>query len=286
VDTVPLQQIYDKRLTEAGISLGVLRLDKAHGALHGNKWFKLKYNLDRARSEGKNALLTFGGAYSNHIYAFAAAGKQYGFRTYAVIRGEKILPLNPTLSFAEQCGTELCCVTREMYRDKAACLMHWKSLHPGMEPFVIPEGGSNAEGVKGCTEIVKEIEVPFSRIVCACGTGATLAGISLSLGEGQAVTGIPVLKGGEFLEGEIRKWTAKENWELITDYHFGGYAKTSPRLLRFIQAFGELHQVPLDPVYTGKMMYAVMALAEKGHFIKGERLVAIHSGGLQGALSA
>ena len=284
--SIPLQQIYDNSLREKAIKLFVLRLDLLHPLVNGNKWFKLKYNLEAARAKGKTTLLSFGGAYSNHIHALAAAGKEYGFKTIGIIRGEETLPLNNTLRFATQCGMRLLYISRELYRDMEKALAS-VSHHLDMnDTYVIPEGGSNAEGVRGCMEMIREINIPFDHVVCACGTGATLAGIALSLNEKQKVTGIPVLKGGEFLEQEILAWkehfgNPSKNFELKTEYHSGGYAKADERLLQFISSFEELHHIPLDHVYTGKMMSAVFDLARKKYFKRGETVIAVHSGGLQ-----
>ncbi|MEH2385530.1 MAG: pyridoxal-phosphate dependent enzyme [Nostoc sp.] len=305
----PLQQINSEITRDAGVNLYVLRLDLMHPWVNGNKWFKLKYNLLEAEEKNFTTLLTFGGAYSNHIYATAAAGNLFGFRTIGVIRGEQRLPLNPTLSFAVQQGMQLVYLNRETYRQRnTPALQEYLQQRFG-EVFIIPEGGSNLNGVRGCTEIVGDA-MPFDRLrvrpttgyayafdhICvACGTATTLAGIALSLDHKQRAIAFPVLKNGAFLAQEIESlltnylasglpspYTSAADWELVCDYHFGGYAKVNDELLQFSQQFREEHNVPLDYVYTAKMFYGVMDLLKQGFFCKGDSLLLVHTGGLQG----
>ncbi|BDI20000.1 1-aminocyclopropane-1-carboxylate deaminase [Nostoc cf. commune SO-36] len=290
----PLQQINSEIARNADVDLYVLRLDLMHPWVNGNKWFKLKYNLLEAK-EKFTTLLTFGGAYSNHIYATAAAGNLFGFRTIGVIRGEERLPLNPTLSFAVQQGMQLVYLNREMYRQRnTPALQEYLQQRFG-EVFIIPEGGSNLNGVRGCTEIVSNA-IAFDHHICvACGTATTLAGIALSLHEGQRAIAFPVLKNGAFLAQEIETlltnylgsglpapYNSPASWELVCDYHFGGYAKVNDELLLFSQQFTQEHGVPLDYVYTAKMFYGVMDLLKQGFFSKGDSLLLVHTGGLQG----
>jgi 1-aminocyclopropane-1-carboxylate deaminase len=291
----PFTQQIDNDITRsAGVKLSVLRLDTIHPLVNGNKWFKLKYNLQQAQQQNYTTLLTFGGAYSNHIFATAAAGKLFGLPTIGVIRGEERLPLNPTLSFAVDQGMQLVYLSRESYRQKHTPELQRDLKQRFGDVFIIPEGGSNVNGVRGCTEIVNNAGV-FDTICLACGTGTTLAGIALSLNQTQKVIGFPVLKNGEFLAGEIEdllsnyllsglptSYNSPAPWELICDYHFGGYAKVNQELLMFTQQFQQAHNVPLDYIYTAKMFYGVMDLLEKGFFPRGDRLLLIHTGGLQG----
>ena len=296
----PLQQINSEIVRHAGVELYVLRLDLMHRWVNGNKWFKLKYNLLEAKQKNFTRLLTFGGAYSNHIYATAAAGNLFGFRTIGVIRGEERLPLNPTLSFAVQQGMQLVYLNREMYRQRnTAALQEYLQQRFG-EVFIIPEGGSNLNGVRGCTEIIGDAmptagyAYAFDHICVACGTATTLAGIALSLHQGQKAIAFPVLKNGAFLAQEIESLLTNylasglpatyspASWELVCDYHFGGYAKVNDKLLLFSQHFREEHGIPLDYVYTAKMFYGVMDLLKQGFFGKGDRLLLVHTGGLQG----
>ncbi|MDZ7991781.1 MAG: 1-aminocyclopropane-1-carboxylate deaminase/D-cysteine desulfhydrase [Nostoc sp. EfeVER01] len=290
-----IQKINSEIARHAGVDMYVLRLDLMHPWVNGNKWFKLKYNLLEAREKNFTTLLTFGGAYSNHIYATAAAGNLFGFRTIGVIRGEEKLPLNPTLSFAVQQGMQLVYLNREMYRQRnTPALQEYLQQRFG-EVFIIPEGGSNLNGVRGCTEIIIGDAIAFNHICVACGTATTLAGIALSLDQTQRAIAFPVLKNGAFLAQEIETlltnyltsglpapYTSPASWELVCDYHFGGYAKVNDELLLFSRQFTQEHGVPLDYVYTAKMFYGVMDLLKQGFFCKGDRLLLVHTGGLQG----
>ena len=254
----------------------------------GNKFRKLKYNLKRAKLEGKETILTFGGAYSNHIHAMAAAGALYGFKTVGVIRGEAYHPLNPTLAFAVERGMKLHYITRNEYKDK-----YRKTFLNDLEklygPFyLVPEGGSNVEAVKGCTEIIGEIGHEVDVIAVCCGTGGTMAGILAGLDGSKYVIGFPVLKNGGFLREEISRLIKSfnnqeyQNWHLETGYHFGGYARFDRGLVNFIHEFKRKTGIPLDPVYTGKMMYGLYDMINRDFFRKGEKILAIHTGGLQG----
>ncbi|MBN3872971.1 1-aminocyclopropane-1-carboxylate deaminase/D-cysteine desulfhydrase [Nostoc sp. JL33] len=297
----PLQQINSEIARDAGVELYVLRLDLMHPWVNGNKWFKLKYNLLEAKEKNFTTLLTFGGAYSNHIYATAAAGNLFGFRTIGVIRGEERLPLNPTLSFAVQQGMQLVYLNRQTYRQRNTPPLQEYLQQRFGEVFIIPEGGSNLNGVRGCTEIVGNAmptagyAYAFDHICVACGTATTLAGIALSLDQKQRAIAFPVLKNGAFLAQEIESlltnylasglpapYSSPADWELICDYHFGGYAKVNDNLLLFSQQFREEHGVPLDYVYTAKMFYGVMDLLQQGFFCRGDSLLLVHTGGLQG----
>ncbi|MBE9103898.1 1-aminocyclopropane-1-carboxylate deaminase/D-cysteine desulfhydrase [Nostoc cf. edaphicum LEGE 07299] len=293
--TPPLQQINSEIARHAGVELYVLRLDLMHPWVNGNKWFKLKYNLLEAKEKNFTTLLTFGGAYSNHIYATAAAGNLFGFRTIGVIRGEERLSLNATLSFAIQQGMQLVYLNREMYRQRNTPALEEYLRQSFGEVFIIPEGGSNLNGVRGCIEIVGDATIAFDRICVACGTATTLAGIALSLHQGQRAIAFPVLKNGAFLAQEIENllknylasglpspYSSPASWELVCDYHFGGYAKVNDELLLFSQQFTQEHGVPLDYVYTAKMFYGVMDLLKQGFFCKGDSLLLVHTGGLQG----
>lgn len=294
----PLIQEIESHITRsAGVELFVLRLDCMHPLINGNKWFKLKYNLLEAKQQNLTTLLTFGGAYSNHIFATAAAGNLFGFRTIGVIRGEEKLPLNPTLSFAVQQGMQLVYLNRKTYRKK-----HTEELQEDLKQrfgkvFIIPEGGSNLPGIRGCTEIIGDDTV-FDTICLACGTGTTLAGIALSLNPKQRVIGFPVLKNGEFLAQDIQNWLrnylesglptpnqSPGTWQLICDYHFGGYAKVNKDLLVFSQQFEQENNISLDYVYTAKMFYGIIDLLYQRFFPKGHRLLLVHTGGLQGNFS-
>ncbi len=288
---IPLQAIHDKTTDKYGIHLFILRTDLNHALISGNKWFKLKYNLQEAKQQNINTLLTFGGAFSNHIAATAAAGKEYGFKTIGIIRGEALEELNPTLQLARECGMQVHYVSRTLYRDKENLYEYVKQTFANESYYLIPEGGSNSFGVKGCKEIIQHITTDFDYICCACGTGATMAGITLSLKNKQHALGFQVLKATDYIKNEVAQWLEKENllgiksvtnWSINEDYHFGGYAKTTVELKNFIKQFEKDNDVPLDYIYTGKMMAGIYDLIQKGYFQKGETIVAVHTGGLQG----
>jgi 1-aminocyclopropane-1-carboxylate deaminase len=284
----PIQLINSEIARIAGVQLSVLRLDLIHPSVSGNKWFKLKYNILEAKAQKLSTLLTFGGAFSNHIYATAAAGNLFGFRTIGMIRGEETLPLNPTLQFAQEQGMQLVYLDRQTYGQR-----HTQKLQEDLKQrfgdvYIIPEGGCNLPGVRGCLEIIPKT-ANFDTVCLACGTGTTVAGITLSLHPYQKAIAFPVLKGGEFLNAEIDRLLnhylpsgSFAPWQLVCDYHFGGYAKVNQDLLRFCQDFALEHHIPLDYVYTGKMFYGVMDLIQRGFFPPGEKLLLIHTGGLQG----
>ncbi|MDG5489951.1 1-aminocyclopropane-1-carboxylate deaminase/D-cysteine desulfhydrase [Psychroserpens sp. SPM9] len=254
-----------------------------HPFISGNKYRKLKYNFLEAKTLGKTILLTFGGAYSNHISAVAAAGKEFGFRTIGVIRGEELknTSLNPTLRFAQSCGMTLKFVTREAYKNKSDSAFISELQKEFGAFYLIPEGGTNTLAVKGCEEILTKADAKFDFICCPVGTGGTISGLINSALSHQKIIGFPALK-GDFLQEEITKFAKNKNWELITDYHFGGYAKISDELIAFMNQFKCKHTIPLDPVYTGKMMFGIYNLIDKGYFPKQSKILAIHTGGLQG----
>ncbi len=256
-----------------------------HPYVSGNKWWKLKYNLEEAARTGHSTLLTFGGAYSNHIYATAAASRDLGLNSIGIIRGEETLPLNHTLTFAKKCGMQLHYVSREAYRKKNETEFV-QDLNTKFDGFyLIPEGGTNALAVKGCAEFARQLndEVNFDYLCLPVGTGGTMAGMTEGLASAKQILGFPVLKGGEFLEKEINKFTTKEgNWQLIYDYHFGGYAKSTAELEKFKTEFEKEFNLPLDLIYTAKMMFGVFDLVRKGFFKKGSTILILHTGGLQG----
>ena len=284
----PVEEIKLDLFEKNGIRLFIKREDLIHPFISGNKYRKLKYNLERAHKENYRTLLTFGGAYSNHVYAVAAAGAIYGFKTIGVIRGEAHLPLNPTLSFTSEKGMILEYVSRQLYRQKYNDQFLQELEKKYGRFYLIPEGGSNLEAVKGVREMVGEIDLNVDVIAVSCGTGGTMAGILSGLdGKGYAI-GFPVLRNGGFLKKDIsaliRSLHDKEysNWRLETGYHFGGYARYTRELIVFINEFKQHSGIPLDPVYTGKMMFGLFDLVKKGAFKKGQKILAIHTGGLQG----
>lgn len=286
--STPLQKIEDDFIRNSGNSLYIKRLDLTHPQISGNKWYKLKYNLIEARTKGYDTLLTFGGAYSNHIHATAAAGTLFGFRTIGVIRGEAHLPLNPTLSFAKRNGMELFYLDRVSYRDKYnQRLLSFLNNRYGRS-YLIQEGGSNSLAVQGCKEILDDITEQFDFICTACGTGGTLAGLISGLKENQTALGFSVLKGGDFLNSRVKNLlddsaeTYRRNWKIVTDYHFGGYAKFTKELLQFITNFENRNNIKLEPIYSGKMLFGIYDLIKKNYFPEGSKIIALHNGGLQG----
>lgn len=267
-----------------GIELYIKREDVLHDEISGNKFRKLKYNLEEAKRQGKSRLLTFGGAYSNHIAAVAAAGRDYGFETIGVIRGDELAlkyQENPTLKKAMQDGMQFYFATRTQYRDKMNVVFLEKLQQQFGDFYVIPEGGTNQLAVKGCEEILTEEDEVFDFICCAVGTGGTISGIINSLQPHQKALGFPALK-GDFLYDDIQPYAKNDQWDLILDYHFGGYAKVSDELRLFIKEFNQKYLITLEPIYTGKMAFGVLDLISKGKFPEKSKILIIHTGGLQG----
>ena len=258
--------------------------DLLHQIISGNKFRKLKYNLKEAIKQKKSKLVTFGGAFSNHILAVAAAGKELGFETIGIIRGDeladKILE-NPTLFKAQKLGMKFKFVDREMYRNKNEIDFRRRLELEFQDFYLLPEGGTNELAIQGCEEILTDLDNDFDFICCPVGTGGTISGVINCSKESQQVLGFPALC-GDFLKEDIRKFATKSNWNLITDYDFGGYAKVSDELIRFMNDFYSKYNILLDPIYTGKMMFGVMDLIEKDFFPKNSRILVIHTGGLQG----
>ncbi|PCJ01433.1 MAG: 1-aminocyclopropane-1-carboxylate deaminase [Flavobacteriales bacterium] len=274
---IPLQQVQENLFEEKNIQLFILREDLIHPQISGNKWRKLKYNIQEAKEKGFDTILTFGGAFSNHIAATATAGKEFGFKTIGIIRGNEVN--NSTLDLATENGMQLKFVSREDYKRKDASQYS--------ECYVIPEGGSNALAVKGCSEIVANIDIDYDIICCAVGTGGTISGIISSTDK--QVLGFPALKGGEFLKEDIQQLLSKynskkrvSNWHLITDYHFGGYAKIKPELVEFIRSFKKNHNILLDFVYTGKMLFGLYDMIKNTNQFDNKKIVVVHTGGIQG----
>ncbi len=271
-------------IENASISISIKREDLLHPIISGNKFRKLKYNLKEAIKQKKSKLVTFGGAFSNHILAVAAAGKELGFETIGIIRGDeladKILE-NPTLFKAQKLGMKFKFVDREMYRNKNEIDFRRRLELEFQDFYLLPEGGTNELAIQGCEEILTDLDNAFDFICCPVGTGGTISGIINCSKESQQVLGFPALC-GDFLKEDIRKFATKSNWNLITDYDFGGYAKVSDELIRFMNDFYSKYNILLDPIYTGKMMFGVMDLIEKDFFPKNSRILVIHTGGLQG----
>lgn len=272
------------------IQLYLKREDLLHPAISGNKFRKLKYNLLAAKQAQQTTLLTFGGAYSNHIAAVAAAGKQFGFNTIGIIRGEELagkIHDNKTLQTAQDNGMQLHFTSRSAYREKQSPAFITSLKQQFGDFFLIPEGGSNVFAVQGCTEILTaQDKTDFDYVCSAVGTGGTIAGIINAASNQQKVLGFPALK-GDFLYDEIRQWLTEDRknsplWNLNLDYHFGGYAKVTPDLTQFVEQFHQQTGIEIEPIYTGKMLFGILDLIEKDYFPANSRILAIHTGGLQG----
>lgn len=270
---------------QAGVRLVVKREDVNHPYVSGNKWWKLKYNLEAARAAGHRTLLTFGGAYSNHVHATSAAAHELGFRSIGIIRGEKTLPLNDTLRFATEKGMHLHYVSREAYREKQSEQFQEQLREQFGDFYLIPEGGTNDHAVRGCEELGNKLvaEVGFNYLCLAVGTAGTLSGLTRAIQDDQQVVGFSVLKGGSFLAYDVNHYApGKTNWQLETEYHFGGYGKVNEDLKTFLLSVEEQHQLPLDPVYTAKALYGTLDLIKKGAFPRGSTVLFLHTGGMQG----
>ena len=263
-----------------GSEIILKREDELHPSVSGNKFRKLKYNLLQAKQEGYNTLLTFGGAFSNHLTATAAAGKMMGFKTIGVVRGEEERKLNSSLQFCQDQGMILYPISRSDYRQKhlPEFMIQLKNKFGAFYP--LPEGGTNSLAVKGCMEILTEDDACFDLIACSVGTGGTLAGLIESASPHQKIMGFSALRNLS-LEGEIKKWTQKQNWSINHDFSFGGYAKVSYDLINFINTFNKNFKTPLDPVYTGKLLFGIFDLIKNKKWPRGKKILVIHTGGLQ-----
>ncbi len=267
------------------IEFWIKREDLLHEKVSGNKFRKLKYNLVEAEKLDYDTLLSFGGAHSNHISALAAAGKIGNFKTLGIIRGEELEgdheKWSPTLKFAHSCGMKFKFVSRQDYRDKNT-EGFLKKLKAEFGPFyLLPEGGTNELAIKGCEEILKPADDIFDFIAVSVGTGGTICGLINASASHQKIIGFPALK-TDYLQQEVEDHVNKSNWELILNYHFGGYAKANAELIAFLNEFYKDYQIKLDPVYTGKLVFGIFELIKQGFFPSESKILAIHTGGLQG----
>lgn len=297
---ITVEPIIQNLQNSAGYRLAMLRLDLLDAEISGNKWFKLKHNLEAAKVQGYASIITVGGAFSNHIAATAAACERLGFRCIGVIRGEPGGVLNPTLEKAIQQGMQLHFVSRELYARRAEPSFRDYLQQMFGPHYFVPEGGNNEEGISGCMEISRQAE-GYDYIFCACGTGTTFAGLVAGKMAEQKVIGISVLKGENLLPREAAAWLSRFAGDhvliggneclgsdyldtscIINTYAFNGYAKFSEPLFRFKQEFEALHTIPLDHVYTAKMTYATFDLVHRRRLRPGAAVLMIHSGGLQG----
>jgi 1-aminocyclopropane-1-carboxylate deaminase len=290
----PLQLVEAPLFDDLGIQLYIKRDDLIHPFVSGNKWRKLKFNLLEAKQQGFEKLLTFGGAYSNHLAAVAAAGQRLGFETIGIVRGDELTPAsNATLNFVTQCGMQLVFVTREAYRNKEELALRY-----GPDCYVLPEGGTNALAVKGVGEVVTEITAQLGRVptyLCTpVGTGGTLSGLCANASPDTRVLGFSAIKNGQYLLPTINALISqaagfeKVNYEIFWEAHWGGYGKTTSELMTFIQNFENQTGILLEQVYTGKMMYQIFDFLrpEGAYFKPGDVVVALHTGGLQGRSKA
>ncbi|WP_211828816.1 1-aminocyclopropane-1-carboxylate deaminase/D-cysteine desulfhydrase [Kistimonas asteriae] len=294
IEPVPLQNLVIQQGPLASIHLDVLRLDRVHPLVSGNKWYKLKYNLDECLKSEVKTVVSFGGAWSNHLHALAAACQVVGIESVGVIRGHKPDVLSPSLQDMQAMGMCLHFVTREAYRRRHDVEFHHELIDTlACDPTstrMIPEGGSNALAMQGCVEILSLHGIQsedYDLVATACGTGATLAGLILGAAGKGRFLGVPVLKGGDFLIQDIHQRLMDikcdhQNWQLRTEFHCGGYARQTEELQQFVRRFFDETGVPLDRVYTGKLFFALEQLVEKGDVLPGCRVLAIHTGGLQG----
>ena len=279
-DNVTTQTIDASWLKAKNITLDVLRLDKIHPVISGNKWFKLKYYLEDFIQTGLNELGTFGGAYSNHIVATAFAALSINKKSIGVIRGEKPLQLSHTLLKAQEYGMRLHFVSRQDFNDKESI----KKQHPDI--YWIDEGGYGNLGAIGAAEILSLATNfhQYTHIVCATGTGTMLAGICRAALPHQKIIGISVLKNNVSINNEVSKLTSN-TFTIMHDFHFGGYAKHPSSLIDFMKEIWQDHHLPTDIVYTSKTFYAIRQLVLNLFFPECSKILMIHSGGLQGNLS-
>lgn len=282
----PIEPLDFQLFREKSITVDIKRDDKIHPFISGNKWRKLKYVLQSARRAGKTHLVTFGGAWSNHLVATACAGATFGFKTTGLVRGEAVS--NPVLSLCKLYGMTLHFVDRTAYRNKPQLYDQYAATDP--QAYFVDEGGYSAEGAAGYAEIIDELPHTYDHIFCACGTGTTIAGLlngCVSRAPETRLHGVMVLGGGDFIPDAVRKlYPGMPQDRLITHtgYHCGGYAKTTPALIAFIKAFTAKTGILIEPVYTGKLLYSLFDLAEHDYFKAGDRILVIHTGGLTGIL--
>lgn len=306
-DSVPLQPLSDPVLQRHAVDLQVLRLDLADPALGGNKWFKLRENLRQARQSGHHTLLSFGGAWSNHLYALAEAAHRYGLRSIAIVRGEIPASLNPTLSFALKQGMQLIPITRSDYRQRHDPVFIEQLLKQHGPAWLIPEGGGNLHGIRGCWALADLLRRRLDdradqHIALACGTATTMAGLLAGLQRSHrraelqnvpAVRGYAVLKGAGFLLRDLEQWlvqlgedVGRSDYTMNLHSHCGGYARTNAGLLAFIDWFESTHHIPLEPVYTGKLLAGLYQDICQGCYRPGSRIIVLHTGGLQNRFAA
>lgn len=280
------EQIIDQKIYVQDICLTIRRLDLIHPQISGNKFFKLKYNFLQAKQQGYQKILTFGGAYSNHIAATAFAAQQFGFKSLGFIRGEELnASSNLTLTTATHLGMKLQFISREQYREKNSIhFQNWLKQNYA-DYYIIPEGGTNQFAIEGCKEILKPNDQQFDLICCAVGTGGTITGLIEASQSSQFILGFSALK-GQFLSNDVAQSTSKRNWKILDDYCFGGYAKTNPQLFKFTQEFEKNYAIPLEQIYTAKMMFGLFDLIQNKQLTASQNILVLHTGGLQGKIES
>ena len=283
----PLTQILDKALSDRRVELWIKRDDLLHPIVSGNKWRKLKYALNHALYNQADTLISMGGAYSNHLHALAFSGQQLGMKTVAFVRGERPAQLNPTLTDLQQWGMQLDFVSRSDYRQLRQYKNYDSLPNLASGQYWLPEGGATDLALQGVGEIMSELKQEFDVLMVACGTGATLAGLIAAAPVDMQILGVAALKGGDFLNADVKQLLpqtiTQQNWQILLDYHFGGFAKYTSELKLFMREFAAKHDVALDPIYTGKLLFAFYDLLNQGYFKPGQRILILHTGGLQGA---
>jgi 1-aminocyclopropane-1-carboxylate deaminase len=286
-DKVRIDNIKEDFLQENNIELSILRLDLLHPEISGNKWFKLKYNIEKAMHYGQNTLLSFGGAFSNHLHAMAFASKINNLNSIGIIRGEKPSILSNTLQDCVSLGMRLEFITRDDYKQKDKSFFIKKLKEKFGDFYLIPEGGNNRLGIKGCSEIPSFISEKYDTICLPIGSSATMAGVLVGSQSHQKIIGFSALKGAEYLQDEIINSLLNfelfnTNYSINHEYHFGGFAKHKPELIQFMKQFKAKHNIELDFIYTAKMMFGIYNLIKNGVIKKDSCIIAIHTGGLQG----
>ncbi|MGE5290707.1 MAG: 1-aminocyclopropane-1-carboxylate deaminase/D-cysteine desulfhydrase [Micromonosporaceae bacterium] len=280
----PVEELFDDRLASAGVRLWLKRDDLVKPDLPGNKWRKLKHNMTAATMQGHDTVLTFGDANSDHIRVTAEAGAAHGLRTIGVIADEEGRPLTRSLEYAMRRGMRVAYIDRTTYWRKASpdVIASLRRQHGAF--YLIPEGGNNELALRGCAELPAEIGQDFDFICCPCGTGGTLAGIAAGLTPKQKAVGFSVLKDGEFLAGEVSRLqrqsfgATSDNWSVESGFHFGGFGEETPELAGFIKEFEQRHRLRFERVYVAKLMYGIFAMAGRGSFPPGSRVIAVITG--------
>lgn len=292
--TTPLQKLEDKRFEQAGIEVWIKRDDLNHPLIQGNKWHKLRLNLEQAEQQGKSQLVTFGGAYSNHIAATAAACYERGWQSVGLIRGDELAhnhqAWSPTLKQAQRHGMQFEFLDRQTYRLRhhQAWLETLQQRFPNA--YLLPEGGSNELAVAGFETLINQLNQQcegWTDLFCAVGTGGSLAGLAKYASISQTIWGVASLKNADYLRPKIQNWISgsKQNWHLLTEFHGGGYAKNNSEITLKTKQFESQFNIQLDPIYTAKLIFAFNTLLERNHFKSGQKIILYHSGGLQGRAS-